>query len=260
MCELLGMSFNRTVNPKISFKGFQKRGKNNPDGWGIAYYPDKSVQIFKEHIQINASKFADFLKNYSFMNSKIFIAHVRRTSVGENSHKNTHPFCRELNGKEYLFAHNGTICNFNKLNLGRFKPIGETDSEYIFCHLLDFIREKEIKNWNIDDVQSLEKEIKKINKKGTLNCLFADGEHLFCYHDKNGYNSLHFIQRKTPYRKIVLKDLDWKIDLKEEKTPDQTGYIIATKPLSNENWIEFKKGELIVFKNGKMIYSNHRDI
>ena len=260
MCELLGMSFNRAVNPKISFKGFQKRGKNNPDGWGIAYYPDKSVQIFKEHIQINTSKFADFLKNYSFMNSKIFIAHVRRTSVGKNSHKNTHPFCRELDGKEYLFAHNGTICNFNKLNLGRFNPIGKTDSEYIFCHLLDFIQEKGIKNWNMGDIQCLEEEIREINKKGTLNCFFTDGKYLFCYHDIEGHNGLYFMRRQSPFQIIKLKDLDWEIDLKEEKTPDQTGYIIATTPLTDENWMKFKKGEVIVFKSGEMIYSSHRDI
>ena len=259
MCELLGMSFNRAVNPKISFKGFQQRGKSNPDGWGIAYYPDKSVQIFKEHMQINTSKFADFLKNYSFMNSKIFIAHVRRTSVGKNSHKNTHPFCRELNGKEYLFAHNGTV-DCNNFGLSVFKPIGETDSEYMFCHLLDFIREKGIKKWNMGNIQCLEKEIREINKKGTLNCLFTDGKYLFCYHDRNGYNGLCFIQRKPPYREIKLEDIDWEVDLKEEKDPNKTGFIIATKPLTNESWEKFNKSELIVFKDGKMIYSSHRDI
>lgn len=260
MCELLGLSFKRAVNPKISFKGFQKRGKNNPDGWGIAYYPDKSVQIFKEHIQINTSKFADFLKNYSFMNSKIFIAHVRRTSVGKNSHENTHPFCRELNGKEYLFAHNGTIRNLDKLNLGRFKPIGKTDSEHIFCYLLDFIQEKGIKNWNMGDIQCLEEEIREINKEGTLNCLFTDGNYLFCYHDRNGHNGLYFTQRKPPYGEIKLEDIDWEVDLREEKNPKKTGFIIATKKLTNEGWESFSKGELIVFKTGKMIYPSHRDI
>ena len=260
MCELLGMSFNRAVNPKISFKGFQQRGKNNPDGWGIAYYPDKSVQIFKEHIQINTSKFADFLKNYSFMNSKIFIAHVRRTSVGKNSHKNTHPFCRELNGKEYLFAHNGTICNFNKLNLGRFKPIGETDSEYMFCHLLNSIQKKKIINWNENEFKWLRQKFSQINKFGKLNCLMSNGEYLFCYHDIEGYNGLCFVQRKSPFQIIKLEDLDWKIDLKEEKTTSQTGYIIATKRLTDEKWIKFEEGELIIFRNGKMIYSSHRDI
>jgi len=260
MCELLGMSFNLAVNPKISFKGFQQRGENNPDGWGIAFYPDESAQIFKEPVEANKSNLANFLNGYSGIKSNIFIAHVRRTSVGKNSHKNTHPFCRELDGKEYLFAHNGTICNFNKLNLGKFNPIGKTDSEYIFCHLLDFIQKKGIKNWNMGDIQCLEEETREINKKGTLNCFFTDGKYLFCYHDIEGHNSLYFMRRQSPFQIIKLKDLDWEIDLKEEKTPDQTGYIIATTPLTDENWMKFKKGELIVFKSGEMIYSSHRDI
>ena len=255
MCELLGMSFNRAVNPKISFKGFQQRGKNNPDGWGIAYYPDKSVQIFKENIQINTSKFVAFLKNYPFMNSKIFIAHVRRKSTGKNSHMNTHPFCRELNGKEYLFAHNGTIRNLNKLNLGRFKPIGETDSEHIFCYLLESIKKKNIINWNENEFKWLGKKLNQINKFGKLNCLMSNGEYLFCYHDIEGYNGLYFTQRKPPYGEIMLEDIDWKVNLREEKDPNKTGFIIATNKLTNEGWEQFNKGELIVFKDGKMIYS-----
>jgi len=42
MCELLGMSFNLPVRPSISFRGFRHRGEENPDGWGIAFYPDEA--------------------------------------------------------------------------------------------------------------------------------------------------------------------------------------------------------------------------
>ena len=40
MCELLGMSFNRPVGCGFSFRGFAKRGVDNPHGWGIALYPE----------------------------------------------------------------------------------------------------------------------------------------------------------------------------------------------------------------------------
>jgi len=39
MCELLGLCFNQPIQPKISFKGFRRRGKYNPNGWGLALYP-----------------------------------------------------------------------------------------------------------------------------------------------------------------------------------------------------------------------------
>jgi len=109
MCELLGMSFNLSVRPSISFRGFRYRGENNPHGWGLAFYPDESVQIVKEPIKAKKSSLSKFLQDYQEVRSKVFVAHVRYTSVGSKSHKNTHPFYRELSGKEYVFAHNGTL-------------------------------------------------------------------------------------------------------------------------------------------------------
>ena len=259
MCELLGMSFNRAVNPKISFKGFQQRGKNNPDGWGIAYYKNQQALIKKEPKNAVSSDFLNNENNLENINSKIIIGHVRKMSQGKPSYNNTHPFKRDLDGKEYLFAHNGTV-NCNNFDLSVFKPIGGTDSEYIFCHLLESIQKKNIINWSENEFEWLRQKLNQINEFGKLNCLVSNGEYLFCYHDIEGYNGFCFVQRKSPFQIIKLEDLDWEIDLREEKTPDQTGYIIATKPLTNEKWIEFKEGELIVFKDGKMIYSSHRDI
>ena len=264
MCELLGMSFNLSVRPSISFRGFRYRGKNNPHGWGIAFYPDESAQVIKEPIKAKESLLSKFLRDYREIKAKIFIAHVRYTSIGTKSHKNTHPFCRELNGVEYVFAHNGTLEDYKSLMLGRFKPIGETDSEHAFCYLLKCIEEKEktqkIAQWKKNDFDWLAEKLRKINEYGSFNCIFSDGKHLFCYHDKNGYNGLCFFQRKPPYSKIRLLDEDWEINLAEEKRSEQTGFIVATRKLTNESWENFKFGELIVFKDGKMIYSNHRGV
>ncbi|MEM2135618.1 MAG: class II glutamine amidotransferase [Candidatus Jordarchaeaceae archaeon] len=258
MCELLGMSFNLPVRPNISFRGFRHRGETNPDGWGIAFYPDESAQILKEPIKAKSSSLSKFLQDYQELQSKIFVAHVRKASKGPKSHRNTHPFHRELNGKEYVFAHNGTIIKTG-LELGRFKPIGETDSERAFCHLLNLIEARGITEWNNEGFDWIAEKLQQINQYGDFNCIFSDGENLFCYHDKNGYNGLCFTQRKPPYGQIQLLDEDWKINLAEEKDPEQTGYIIATRRLTNEPWHDFKFSELIVFKHGKMIYSNRRN-
>ncbi|HOP95088.1 MAG: class II glutamine amidotransferase [Dictyoglomaceae bacterium] len=254
MCELLGMSFNLPVTPKISFKGFRKRSEQNPDGWGIAFYPDESVQVIKEPLKAAESPLSEFLQDYSGLESKIFIAHVRYSSKGPKSHKNTHPFSRELNGKEYVFAHNGTI-DYKSLKLGRFKPIGETDSEYVFCYLLSCIEQRNISEWEKEDFEWLTEKLQEINRYGKLNCLFSDGELLFSYHNQDGYKGLYFLHREPPYGKVTLLDEDWAIDLAEEKSTKQTGYIIATNKLTDEEeWQKFEPGKLRVFKDGKMIY------
>lgn len=254
MCQLLGLSFNLHVTPNISFRGFRHKGDFNPHGWGLAFYPDKSAQIIKEPIRAGESQLSAFLQNYSQIKSKIFIGHVRYTSVGRESHKNTHPFSRELDGKEFVFAHNGTLYNYYNLDTGRFTPIGDTDSEYIFCHLLNCIEKKGITQWSDVDYKWLHSKLEEINDYGDFNCIFSDGENLFCYHDKKDYTSLEFVMRKPPYHEIELQDEDWKVNLAAEKNPEQTGFIIATKRLTNEVWQSFAPGQLIVFKNGKIIY------
>lgn len=258
MCELLGMSFNQPVNSSFTFRGFRKRGEYNPDGWGLAYYPDRSVQVIKEPLRSTKSKLAGFIKNYHDIQSKIYIAHVRYKSSGDKSYKNTHPFQRELHGKEYVFAHNGTLRNYTSLTRGIYRPVGDTDSERAFCFILNQIHEQDITRWEQKHFEWLWQLLKEINDNGSFNCIFSDGEYLFCYFDANGYNGLCFVQRRFPFGTVCLEDDDYKIDLshKKKKDPSQKGFIIATKRLTNERWDNFNPGELIVFRNGEIIYSS----
>ncbi|MCD6380902.1 MAG: class II glutamine amidotransferase [Candidatus Odinarchaeota archaeon] len=254
MCELLGLCFNKPVRPGISFRAFRRRGEYNPHGWGIAFYPGKSALVLKEPIKSTVSYLSEFLERYSGIRSKIFVAHVRYTSVGVVNYDNTHPFSRELNGREYVFAHNGTLKNFKSLRIGRFKPLGGTDSEYVFCHILDEIGERGIENWSEDDFRWLGEKFREINGYGKFNCLMSDGEYLFAYHDINGYKGLHYVRREAPFPSIRLLDDDYRVDLSEEKDPSQRGYIVATHPLTDEEWEKFSPGELIVFKDGDIVF------
>ncbi|MCX7677694.1 MAG: class II glutamine amidotransferase [Spirochaetes bacterium] len=256
MCELLGLAFSEPIMPTLSFRGFRHRGKDNRDGWGLAYYPDESVQVIKEPLPAFKSKLSEFLQYYSKIKSKIIIAHVRYTSGTSITYKNTHPFQRELFGKEYVFAHNGTLKGYTSFNTGRFTPVGETDSEYAFCRILHSIEGENIKQWTSESFNRLHDILKAINNSGSFNCLISDGEYLFCYRDKNGYNGLCFVQRSAPFGKVRLCDEDYEINLAEEKSKTQKGFIVATKPLTDETWNSFAPAELIVFKNGVMVFSS----
>ena len=49
--------------------------------------------------------------------------------------------------------------------------------------------------------------------------------------------------------------------MQREKLRIKGGYIIATKRLTKaEHWEDFKPGKLIAFTEGKVMYSNERDI
>lgn len=255
MCELLGLNFNRAVRPNLSFKGFRIRSEENPDGWGIAFYPDKSAQIIKEPLEAEESLLSEFIENYPKIRSEIFISHVRLNSVSKPAFMNTHPFQRELNGKEYVFAHNGTLSGYeHDFDVTEFIPVGKTDSETAFCHLMNKIKEKNIKSWNNSNYKWLHEEIKFINSFGRFNCLFSDGDYLFCYYDMNEYKGLFHLHREAPYGYTHLSDEHFDVHLKKQGETEKEGYIIATKPLTDEKWYEFDPHELIIMKNGQIVF------
>ena len=73
--------------------------------------------------------------------SENIVAHIRKATQGRVALENTHPFVRELWGRYWVFAHNGTIkdqaflrARTSPARLGELR--GETDSELFFAFLL----------------------------------------------------------------------------------------------------------------------------
>jgi predicted glutamine amidotransferase len=137
MCELMGMSFAKPVVANVSIQAFSQRSQENADGWGLAWYPDRSLAMVKQPVRWSVQH-NQFLEHYPGLLSSIYVAHVRQRTTGSTpTHADTHPFSREFHGRDYCFAHNGTLAgDFWQRPLGRFRPIGGTDSEYLFCLLL----------------------------------------------------------------------------------------------------------------------------
>ena len=135
-----------------------------------------------------------------------------------------------------------------------FKPKGETDSELLMCALLFDIQHQGL---GFSDFGKIRGMLQDYNKFGIMCLLFSEGEHLFAYRDIKGMRDLCFTERKSPYGEVSLEDNDWQVNLKEEKSPSQKGVVIATKGLTkNEEWKTFGEGELMVFKNGEIVFSS----
>jgi glutamine amidotransferase len=259
MCELMGLSFARPISADFSIREFAGRGTENADGWGLAWYPDRAVAVVKEPVRWGQTPYTTFLENYPALRSSLYIAHVRRRTIGvEPTYADTHPFARELNGRDYCFAHNGTLRGrIWELPLGRYRPIGITDSERAFCCLLETIARQAEPLKSEQDWRALHMELTQFNELGQLNCLLSDGERLFCYHDQAGYKGLTF--RKVHLRDGETRrfeDEELKIDLAEGAV--NHGFVVATNPLSRHGWHRFLPGELIVLEKGIIRYSSYR--
>src|SRR5262249_34444687 len=195
-----------------------------------------------------------FLEHYPGLLSSIYLAHVRHQTVGgAPTHADTHPFCRELNGRHYCFAHNGTLTGeFWQRPLGRFRPIGATDSEFAFClllaeldafhHMTNDVEKAntngEIKHAPPGDEQRwnwLHQFLLRLNGYGKLNCILTDGEEMLVYHDKNGFKGL-------TYRNVFLHEdsqhhfSDANVAVNLQAAPVNHGVIVATNPFGFSAW------------------------
>jgi len=260
MCELLGLCFNTEVSFHLAFSGLKAGAMENPDGWGVAWYDEYGTQIVKESRPAFRSRLAQNFQESLGARSRIFVSHIRRATSGAVGYCNTHPFYRRFDQKTWVFAHNGTI-DPGQLSFPsrEFSPIGETDSELVFCSLLSWLSHRSIQLDAKNDFIRLHAKLQEINRLGELNLIFSDGRHLFVYHDRSGHVGLHFLLRQAPYKVVKLRGQYLTINLAEVINPEERGYIVASKPLSNENWNRVKPGQLLIFSEGNSIFMSESE-
>lgn len=253
MCELLGMECNVPTDIVFSFSGLALRGGlkgPHADGWGLALYDGRAVRTFLEPTAAAHSPLARFVRENP-IKTLLAVAHVRKRTRGKVSLENTHPFVRELWGRSLVFAHNGTVRDARRHKLGRFRPIGTTDSEHAFCVLLDRLARRFPRYPSRERLCAAVAAIgAKLGEGGTFNFLLGDGRHLFA----RCATKLAYIERKAPFGRATLSDDDVRVDFAEVTTPRDRVAVVATVPLTrDERWVHGKPGELWVFDGGRLV-------
>ena len=232
-----GDLIDRAVSAEISIHAFGQRGEENADGWGLAWYPDQSLALVKEPVKWGMSGYTRFLETYKHLRSAIYLAHVRhRTTGGEPTHADTHPFSREWEGREYCFAYRAIVAGYTTaLPLGRFRPIGGTDSEHLFCWLLGRLADDGNRLESPVEWQELESLLRAANELGRLNCLLSDGQRLYAYRDLRRWKGLTFrVARLVRKPTRHMEDATVQVDLEAEAPT--LGVVVATSPLNDDPW------------------------
>lgn len=254
MCQLLGMNCNTPTDICFSFTGFQTRGgltDIHSDGWGIAFFEGKGVRQFLDPQPSATSPIAEFVRHYPIKSCNV-IAHIRKATQGQVTLENTHPFQREIWGYYWVFAHNGNLESYAPELNGLFQPVGNTDSEKIFCWLMQSLREE------FGDIYPGPEKIFSfvhqltlpLAKKGEINFLFSNGDFLIAHCSTR----LSYIVRQFPFTSARLKDQDLSVDFGEVTTTRDKVAVIATTPLTDdETWHTLPPGTLAMFRDGDLV-------
>jgi len=251
MCQLLGMNCNVPTDICFSFEGFHRRGgatDDHADGWGIAFFEGPGCRVFIDSKSAIESPVAKLVREYPIHSTNV-IAHIRRATRGIVALENTHPFVRELWGRYWIFAHNGTLEHFAPSLNGVYRPVGTTDSERAFCYMLEHLRRHFPDDAPpfADAFEVLCTLTHELAAHGRFNYLLSNGEHLIAHRS----DKLSYILRHAPFAQAHLIDQDVTVDFNALTTPADKVAVIATTPLTdNECWTEMGAGQLVAFEHG----------
>jgi predicted glutamine amidotransferase len=258
MCELLGMSANVPTDICFSFSGLMQRGGKtgfHRDGWGVAFYEGNGCRVFHDPDPSAYSEIAHFIKRYPIHSTKV-LCHIRKANRGRVCLENTHPFVKQMWGRNWCFAHNGQLKGVKKsLVLKDVLPVGTTDSEHVYCWMLEKIYNKfstppknDRQLW-----QYIETLAAEVSQYGVFNFLLSDSKYLYAHCS----TKLVWLTRKSPFGQAALVDEDLEVDFNDVSGKNDVISIIATQPLThNEVWHKAEKGDFLVFRDGLIKYQS----
>lgn len=245
MGELFGLSAPESRTWHFEFRlDAGSHGHYNREGWGVTFFQGNAAVTIKEASFAPTPAATAFMADAGFIRGESILAYLRRWTTRSGLLANAHPFTREMGGREWAFAHNGNVEGIREeLPLGNFRPLGNTDSEYAFCYLLERLRPGDSEpQWTA----VLAEEALRIAKFGAFNFLLTNGELFWGY--CSGEYGLSYLVRKKPST-VGWSDEDWVI-----RTAEPTaGVLMASVPLSDEPWHSFKPGELLVARRGELV-------
>lgn len=232
MCELFGYSGSAENSLATWLTTFRSRGGgsgDNPDGWGVAAWRDQQVEVVKSpEPGFSSARFAQLATD---LRTRLAIAHVRKARHPPVAGMlNTHPFTHACCNRQWVFAHNGLVPEVVEWQAdgALCHPLGDTDSEYAFCHLLTGIAESYAGGERSDWIDRLAGLAEKISALGKFNFLLSDGRILIAY----GHDRLHHL---------------------DVANAQGSGSMVATEPLTADAWRPFAPGELRVYRDGALL-------
>jgi predicted glutamine amidotransferase len=266
MCELFGLSSSAQVGMTYALHEFATHGglvHKNKSGWGIAYRQDRDAILIKEPSPASDSMWVRFIESHPIYTST-GIAHVRYATTGKASYENTHPFTRELGGRSHVFAHNGSLAGIwqhLRLPPGGFQPIGETDSEYAFCVLLEQLRPLWYESGKLpalnDKLTVIAESAALLRELGAANFLYSDGDTLIAHAHKRAWEEDGGFSAPRPPGLSTLTltgaDLSARGLHVDSAQADIVMTAVASVPITEDSWEPLPEGTILALCEGREV-------
>jgi len=261
MPNLLAMSFEGELAPSFDLRCLAE-GRRLPDGWGLGYYPggEPSAVVLKEPAPPQGSIRGQLARAWEHLESSLFALHIRTATWGAISDANTQPFVRSWGRRDWMMAHAGSLAS--KLvtdDKGVFEPVGSTDTEQIFCHLMNKLAEKGWRSLLEADLQEVRTWLDLLNDHGQLTIALTDGRDLLAYADRKGV-PLNLGTIAPPYERVAFGNDDLLVDLSVRGTKARKGVVVCTDPLGAPDdkaaapaWTTIAPGHLVLVRQGAVV-------
>jgi len=253
MCRLYGLQATEPTRLECSLVRAQnalmrqsirdREGVSHGHGWGVAEHPDGVPFVQKQAWAAYHGE--HFKKAAARMYSRIAIAHIRRATVGRPGLENTHPFVHGV----WLFAHNGTVPNFEQVRqlllpeldeLHRNEIHGTTDSEHIFRYLLTLWGRHperpliETLRLGIENIVTWAADVDP-EAQISLNFLWTDGDTLV---GSKLNRTLWYLERDG----LVDCEVCGKLHVHHDPKRSYRAVEVASEPVTHENWLRIPNG------------------
>ncbi len=265
MCELFGMSSRVPTSVRLSIRTLARHGGagHGPgDGWGVAFHDGRDALIYREPEPAGDSPWLPFLEQRP-LGGSIILAHIRHATRDGVVLRNTRPFQREREGQVHVFAHNGNLPGIERLFAvdGRFRPVGDTDSEIAFCSLLNRLappgeRHKPSMEDRTRAVASFAAELRPF---GPANFLYTDGDLLFAHAGRRTQMDgrivppgLVMLERTCPADRDALPAAGIDIAPGAPEAPQHL-ILFASVPLTDEDRRPLAQRSLTVARRGEVL-------
>jgi len=265
VCELFAMSSRYPTSVGFSLETLARRGGHDgphKDGWGVAYFEGHDVFLLRESSPAAESGLVKFMETNG-PPSNLVLSHIRLATQGEPALRNTQPFQRELGGRAHVFAHNGNMPGIQatcRLESNRFTPVGDTDSEFAFCCLLE--RLGELWGRAAGRAPSIEARLAIVadfaawlRPLGPFNFVYSDGDALFAHAHRRTQSDG---QVRPPGLYLLVRSCNEQaVDLTQSGVMlapvAQELSLVASVPLTDEPWEPISEGEVIALTQGVVL-------